>query len=55
MTGPEPATTVSIASGPGLGLPLIAAVADTMELQPMPGGGSQVTMTFARQRLGEAA
>jgi serine/threonine-protein kinase RsbW len=47
--------TSSDASGPGLGLPLIAAVADTMDLQPMPGGGSRVTMTFLRQRLGEAA
>jgi serine/threonine-protein kinase RsbW len=47
--------TSSDASGPGLGLPLIAAVADTMDLQPVPGGGSRVTMTFSRQRLGEAA
>jgi anti-sigma regulatory factor (Ser/Thr protein kinase) len=47
--------TSSDVSGPGLGLPLIAAVADTMDLQPMPGGGSRVTMTFLRQRLGEAA
>ena len=47
--------TSSDASGPGLGLPLIAAVADTMDIQPMPGGGSRVTLTFLRQRLGEAA
>jgi serine/threonine-protein kinase RsbW len=42
-------------SGPGLGLPLIAAVADTVDLQPMPGGGSRVSMTFARRRAGEPA
>jgi anti-sigma regulatory factor (Ser/Thr protein kinase) len=33
-------------SGPGLGLPLIAAIADGVELQQVPGGGSRVTMTF---------
>jgi anti-sigma regulatory factor (Ser/Thr protein kinase) len=42
-------------SGPGLGLPLIAAIADTVELQSAPGGGSRVTMTFARRSPGEAA
>ena len=42
-------------SGPGLGLPLIAAIADEVELQPVPGGGSRVAMTFARQRPGDAA
>ena len=48
--------TSADASGPGLGLPLIAAVADTMELQPVPGGGAQVRMTFVRRSaLGDAA
>src|SRR3954464_9890990 len=42
-------------TGPGLGLPLIAAIADDVELQPVPGGGSRVAMTFARPRPGEAA
>src|SRR3954451_23171966 len=42
-------------TGPGLGLPLIAAIADEVELQPVPGGGSRVAMTFARPRAGEAA
>jgi anti-sigma regulatory factor (Ser/Thr protein kinase) len=38
--------------GPGLGLPLIAAIADGVELEPIPGGGSRVAMTFARHRPG---
>src|SRR3954451_2936773 len=42
-------------TGPGLGLPLIAAIADEVELQPVPGGGSRVAMTFTRHRSGEAA
>jgi anti-sigma regulatory factor (Ser/Thr protein kinase) len=42
-------------TGPGLGLPLIAAIADDVELQTVPGGGSRVAMTFARPRAGEAA
>src|SRR4051794_34468950 len=42
-------------TGPGLGLPLIAAIADEVELQPVPGGGSRVAMTFARHRSGDAA
>jgi serine/threonine-protein kinase RsbW len=42
-------------SGPGLGLPLIAAIADEVDLQPQPGGGSRVAMTFARHRPGDAA
>src|SRR4051812_17738287 len=42
-------------TGPGLGLPLIAAIADAVELQPVPGGGSRVAMTFARHRAGDAA
>jgi serine/threonine-protein kinase RsbW len=47
--------TSSDTNGPGLGLPLIAAIADEVELQPVPGGGSRVAMTFARHRPGEAA
>src|SRR3954447_4219848 len=47
--------TSSDTSGPGLGLPLIAAIADEVELQPVPGGGSRVAMTFARSRRGDAA
>jgi serine/threonine-protein kinase RsbW len=42
-------------NGPGLGLPLIAAIADGVDLQPVPGGGSRVAMTFARHRPGDAA
>ena len=42
-------------SGPGLGLTLIAAIADEVDFQPVPGGGSRVAMTFARQRHGDAA
>src|SRR3954468_7630410 len=42
-------------TGPGLGLPLIAAIADEVELLPVPGGGSRVAMTFARHRPGDAA
>jgi anti-sigma regulatory factor (Ser/Thr protein kinase) len=45
----------SDANGPGLGLPLIAAIADEVDLQPVPGGGSRVAMTFARRRRGDAA
>src|SRR6201989_1370518 len=47
--------TSSDISGPGLGLPLIAAIADEVDLQPQPGGGSRVAMTFARHRSGDAA
>src|SRR4051794_23243983 len=47
--------TSSDTTGPGLGLPLIAAIADEVELQPVPGGGSRVAMTFARHRSGDAA
>jgi serine/threonine-protein kinase RsbW len=42
-------------SGPGLGLPLIGAIADDVELRPVPGGGSRVAMTFARPRPGAMA
>ncbi|HET6549982.1 MAG TPA: ATP-binding protein [Solirubrobacter sp.] len=47
--------TSSDTQGPGLGLPLIAAIADQVELQPVPGGGSRVAMTFARHRPGDTA
>jgi anti-sigma regulatory factor (Ser/Thr protein kinase) len=47
--------TSSDTNGPGLGLPLIAAIADEVELLPVQGGGSRVAMTFARHRAGDAA
>jgi anti-sigma regulatory factor (Ser/Thr protein kinase) len=47
--------TSSDTSGPGLGLPLIAAVASTVDLQSSPGAGSRLAMTFARRGPGEAA
>jgi len=47
--------TSSDTTGPGLGLPLIAAIADDVELQPVPGGGSRVAMTFSRQGRGDLA
>ena len=47
--------TSSDTTGPGLGLPLIAAIADEVELLPVPGGGSRVAMTFTRYRPGAAA
>jgi anti-sigma regulatory factor (Ser/Thr protein kinase) len=47
--------TSSDTSGPGLGLPLIAAIASTVDLQSSPGAGSRVTMTFARRGPGDAA
>jgi anti-sigma regulatory factor (Ser/Thr protein kinase) len=47
--------TSSDTTGPGLGLPLIAAIADEVELLPVPGGGSRVAMTFSRQRRGDVA
>ena len=47
--------TSSDTTGPGLGLPLIAAIADEVQLQPVLGGGSRVTMSFARHRAGDAA
>jgi anti-sigma regulatory factor (Ser/Thr protein kinase) len=43
------------ASGPGLGLPLIAAIADEVEFEPVPGGGSRLVMAFARHRAEDAA
>jgi len=42
-------------TGPGLGLPLIAAIADHVDLQAVPGGGCRVAMTFARHPSGDAA
>ena len=47
--------TSSDTTGPGLGLPLIAAIADDVDLQSAPGGGSRVAMTFSRQRRGDVA
>jgi anti-sigma regulatory factor (Ser/Thr protein kinase) len=47
--------TSSDISGPGLGLPLIAAIASTVDLQSSPGAGSRVTMTFARHSPGAVA
>jgi serine/threonine-protein kinase RsbW len=42
-------------AGPGLGLPLIAALADSVELQRLPSRGSRVAMSFrCRPRLGVA-
>ena len=41
--------------GPGLGLPLIAALADAVEIQEAPISGNRLTMSFAcRPRLGVA-
>jgi anti-sigma regulatory factor (Ser/Thr protein kinase) len=47
--------TSSDTAGPGLGLPLIAAIADTVDLQSAPNGGSRVAMTFRRRDPGQAA
>ena len=47
--------TSSDTSGPGLGLPLIAAIADTVDLQSTPGRGSRVAMSFARRAPDDAA
>jgi serine/threonine-protein kinase RsbW len=42
-------------TGPGLGLPLIAALADSVELQELPLRGSRIAMSFrCRPRLGIA-
>jgi serine/threonine-protein kinase RsbW len=49
--GPSPDTR-----GPGLGLPLIAALADTVEIERRaPGTGSRVAMSFSRRRHEAAA
>ena len=36
--------------GPGLGLPLIAELADDLEIEHSPAAGSSVSMTFSRHR-----
>ena len=43
--GPSPDT-----AGPGLGMPLIAALADTFEVQRDRGNGSRLVMRFLRSR-----
>lgn len=48
--GPSPDTR-----GPGLGLPLIAAIAESLEIEQAPGAGSRVAMSFARRRREAAA
>jgi serine/threonine-protein kinase RsbW len=47
--------TSSDTSGPGLGLPLIAAIADSVDLQSTPGRGNRVSMSFARRAPDDAA
>jgi serine/threonine-protein kinase RsbW len=49
--GPSPDT-----AGPGLGLPLIAALADALEIQHAPRAGSRLAMSFdcRRPRVGSA-
>jgi serine/threonine-protein kinase RsbW len=50
--GLDPSADVS---GPGLGLPLIAALADSVDLQELPIRGSRLAMSFrCRPRLGVA-
>lgn len=41
-------------SGPGLGLPLIAALADTLEIEQAPRTGSRLLMSFRRRPHMEA-
>jgi serine/threonine-protein kinase RsbW len=48
--GPSPDTR-----GPGLGLPLIAAIADALHIDQAPGLGSRVIMTFMQRREEAAA
>jgi serine/threonine-protein kinase RsbW len=43
--GPSPDT-----DGPGLGLPLIAALSDSLEIEGSRGAGSRVIMSFLRTR-----
>jgi serine/threonine-protein kinase RsbW len=43
--GPGPSPDVA---GPGLGLPLIAALADSVDMQHAPGRGSRLAMSFVR-------
>jgi serine/threonine-protein kinase RsbW len=47
--GPSPDT-----SGPGLGLPLIAALADHLEIERSAGAGSRLIMSFLRSRRPQA-
>jgi anti-sigma regulatory factor (Ser/Thr protein kinase) len=48
--GPSPDT-----AGPGLGLPLIAALVDSLEIQQAPRAGSRLAMSFVcRPRVGTA-
>ena len=42
-------------SGPGLGLPLIAALAHSLEIEPAPPSGSRLRMSFLRRPGLEAA
>ena len=41
--------------GPGLGLPLMAAIVESLEIEQAPGAGSRVAMSFARRRREAAA
>ena len=43
--GPSPDT-----AGPGLGLPLIAALTDTLEIERQEDNGSRLVMSFLRSR-----
>ena len=43
--GPSPDT-----KGPGLGLPLISALASSVELRPGRRGGSRLAMSFSLER-----
>jgi serine/threonine-protein kinase RsbW len=47
--GPSPDT-----AGPGLGLPLIAALTDTLEIERDRGSGSRLVMRFLRSRTAPA-
>jgi anti-sigma regulatory factor (Ser/Thr protein kinase) len=47
--GPSPDT-----AGPGLGLPLIAALADNLEIERDKGAGSRLVMRFLRNRTAPA-
>jgi serine/threonine-protein kinase RsbW len=42
-------------AGPGFGLPLIAALADSLEFERSPGAGSRLGMSFTRERPAVAA
>ncbi len=42
-------------AGPGLGLPLITALTDGLEIQRREGAGSRLLMSFRRRRLDRAA